>query len=605
MAMLQVEELPALVEEYQRRYSDRDERHRVIHEVISGQWEVSDLNEDPIEKASANLIQVASEDTGDSAAVMPSIRVKPWKNTERVKRQAVKQEMIAQHYSSFSKVDHMLSPTVQSLANFGISPWIVWPDFDEMVPVIERRTGRGCYPEPGIRTNQNARNVVFMREVPFNALKREQQAMIISQVGFAADEAWRRQAKVLLTEYFDETQILIGGIITTGGTLWTSSASSYKPAIPVHLGWVPHELGVCPVVVGERFTEDSEQRGQFDQVVGPQRSWARLQALALDYADQLVYSDIWTKDVIGEISYGGGSYINLGPNGGIGRVPPASSSFQVNNDLALAEEAVHTGGRWPKSRPGQIDQSIASAKFLESSNGMMNTVIKGYHMVLKSMIESTVQIAFATDLKVLGPREDGPRLASGILRNQEFAEDYNVEDIDLKNRVMVDYGLGLGKDPSQSAVLQIQYAQNGYISEEFVQESIEGVTNVARERARIDSQKLRQVLFGKLIESVQAGQVTNRQLLELARKRYEGDDLLELFEEYVVVPEEEMLGLPTSGLTGQPIGGPPGVAPPGQPGAQPGVPPAPNPSDLLARINTPAGPGGTLGAQTINEGAPV
>lgn len=609
---LEITSLPAVVEHWRNRYVERDARHAAIANVLSGDNKVYDPNEDELEKAAANLIQVACEDTGDAAAVMPSIRVRPYKPTQAVRRSADLMEQVAQHYARMSRLSHLLSPTVQRLAAYGVASWVVWPDMEQDIPVIELRDSRGCYPQPGIRPGERARQVLYLRKVRFDQLPAEHRNKMVAEVGSYEElrGRWLANGEVTLVEYFDESEILIAGLLQ-GSNPFTAGPGS-TIAQPVELDRIPHGLNVCPVVLGERFVFDDEHRGQFDQVVGPQAIHSRLQALLLAYADQAVYSDIWVRDAIGEISFGGGSYITLGPQGAIGRVPPAVSNLNVFQDLSIMEESIHTGGRWPKSRPGEIDQSIASAKFLEASAGMMNTVIKGYHMILTTMITNAIQLCFEIDSKVL----PGTKVAQGIRKNQEFITEYSTTDFDDKNMVVVDYGLGLGRDPSQSAVLQIQYAQNGYISEEFVQESIEGVNDVRRERARIDAQKFRDIIFGKTVEQVQMGAISNRQLLELARKRYEGEEFFDLFEEYVVIPEEQaaqaaanqpMSGMggasPLAGLLGGapglPAGPMPGPSPDGGPGM---VPPPPEPSTLLARLNTDAGPGGTLGSQMLGPG---
>ena len=171
--------------------------------------------------------------------------------------------------------------------------------------------------------------------------------------------------------------------------------------------------------------------------------------------------DIFVKDLIGEMPYGGGAYIELGPQGAIGRVPPAVSSLNVQADMAQLMDGIHLGGRWPKSRPGEIDQAIASAKFLESSVGMMNTAIRTYHQILQSKLEKALRIACMVDKEYF----PGEKTAGGILRNQEFLEEYNpAKDIDMDNRLRVEYGLGMGRDPAQSAVLHIQYSQNEFVS---------------------------------------------------------------------------------------------------------------------------------------------
>lgn len=610
---LEISSLPAIVEHWRNRYTERDARHAAIATVLSGENKIYDPNEDELEKAAANLIQVACEDTGDAAAVMPSIRVRPYKPTQAVRRSADLMEQVAQHYARMSRLSHLLSPTVQRLAAYGVASWVVWPDLEQNVPVIELRDSRGCYPQPGIRPGERARQVLYLRKVRFDQLPQDHRNKMVENVGSYEElrGRWLANGEVTLVEFFDESEIVIAGLLQGNNTFTAGPGSTI--ARPVELDRIEHQLNTCPVVLGERFVFDDEHRGQFDQVVGPQAIHGRLQALLLAYADQAVYSDIWVRDAIGEISFGGGSYITLGPQGAIGRVPPAVSNLNVFQDLSVMEESIHTGGRWPKSRPGEIDQSIASAKFLEASAGMMNTVIKGYHMILTTMITNAIQLCFEMEAKVI----PGTKVAQGVRRNQEFITEYSTADFDDKNMVVVDYGLGLGRDPSQSAVLQIQYAQNGYISEEFVQESIEGVNDVRRERARIDAQKFRDIIFGKTVEQVQMGAISNRQLLELARKRYEGEEFFDLFEEYVVLPEEQAAAAaaaaPQSGLGpggmdplaalmgGGPMGPPPG--PGGPPGAGPGmVPPPPEPSTLLARLNTDAGPGGTLGAQMLGPG---
>jgi hypothetical protein len=259
-------------------------------------------------------------------------------------------------------------------------------------------------------------------------------------------------------------------------------------------------------------------------------------------------------------------------------------------------DALHVGGRWPKSRPGEIDQAIASAKFVEATAGMMNTAIKTYHLLLKRMMEQALRLCFMVDKKNYA----GEKSVSGILKNQEFIEEYNTKDIDLDNRIRVEYGLGLGRDPAQSAVLMLQYA-NGprpFISKEFVQENIDGLNDVGRERARIDVEAMRDMIMAKLQEALQSDQLPPEAIPKIMQARLNGEDLIELYEKYVVQPQQDaaqqQLG---TGLPGAaPTPGAPGSAPPdgGLPGGPAGPagltpPPAPDPSQLTARLGVPAG----------------
>jgi hypothetical protein len=363
----------------------------------------------------------------------------------------------------------------------------------------------------------------------------------------------------------------------------------------VELERIENKAGVCPVVIGTRISLDGEVRGQFDQVVGLLEAHIRLTGLILDYADQAVYSDIFVKDLIGEMPYGGGSFIELGPQGAIGRVPPAVSSLNVQADLSSLVDGMHVAGRWPKSRPGEIDQSIASAKFLESAAGMMNTAIRTYHQIMQRQLEKALRIAFEIDKSYF----PGAKSATGILRNQQFLIEYNPSsDINTNHQLRVEYGLGLGRDPAQSAVLHIQYSQAEFVSKEFVQENIDGLTDVGRERSRLDVEKFRGMALAKLLMGLEQGTIPEAALVEIARAREQGEELFDLYEKYIVKPAEEMIAnqVPTGlGPPMQPGALPPGPSPEGAAGP---MPPGPPPgAELLARLGTPAGPGGTLGPQ--------
>jgi hypothetical protein len=614
VSQTRIEDLPVLHDLFRSRYVAMDERHAEISKIINGDLDVTTPEEDRIEVVSANMIQTAIEDTAEAASIIPTIRVQPHNTSKAAKKTAHKMEHIALGYMETSNFEIRLPETFMRIAAFGFCPWVIWPDLGENVPVIELREPRGCYPEPGVRPGQRAKRVMFVREVFYSQLPLEHQVLLADHLDGTIRDGWRRNQKVTIVELFTDTEVLVGAILQSTDTQTSPTYDTANPTlsvphvnrIPVELERIPNPTGVCQAFIGARPTADGEFRGQFDQVIGAQRAHSRLMGLLLEYADQSVYSDIWVKDVQGEVSFGGGSYIRLGPNGAIGRLQPAVSSLNVNSDLAMLEESIHLGGRWPKSRPGEISQSIASAKFLEASAGMMNTVVKTLHLVMRDMLSNALNLMFRVDQMLLPGEEKTTR---GILANQEFIETYSTDDIDVRNRVKVEYGLGLGKDPSQSAVLHIQYHAQGFLSKQFVMESIEGLTDVNRELSRLDVEQFRDIALAKILQGTQDGTVSNEQILLLARKREEGVPLFDLFEEIIVEPERQMAEEPApmdmlSGLGGMlPAAGE--VIPPGGPGGEmpseePGVPPRPEPAQLLARLGSPAGPPGSssiLGTQ--------
>jgi len=597
---LPVEHLPYLYDAWRARQLERDERHDLIDRVVRGEFDIFDPDEERLNSYSPNLIQVALEDTAEAASLVPSVRTQPTKKGVEPKKIAQKMEKIAAGYMDYNEIDLLIPRSVLDAAAYGFHVWTILPDHEQRIPLIERRDPRTCYPEDGYRPGDTVRRALFARELYFSQLPEVWQAKIQRTLaeGVVVDgevaqiDEIRANDAVVLVEYMTDEEILIAALYQHSGRNGLGDTSRVYQ-LPVELRRVENKTGICPVVIGSRITLDGEFRGQFDQVIGILEAHIRLFALMMDYADQAVYSDIFVKDLIGELPYGGGAFIELGPNGQIGRVPPAVSSLDVQRDLELLVEGIHLGGRWPKSRPGEIDQSIASAKFLESSVGMLNTAIRTYHQILQRSLGKALRIAFLTD-RVYFP---GEKTITGILRNQEFLESYDpAKDIDPSVRVRVDYGLGFGRDPAQSAVLHIQYAESGLISHETVQENIDGIRDVGMERARIDREQFRSMAMAKLLEGLQMGTIPQSALIEMDRARERGEDLMEIYEKYVVKPQEELASqaLPT-GLGGA-LGGLPLPAGPPQP--PPAIPPPPGGADILARLSTPV-EGGMAGTQVM------
>lgn len=592
--MLNLDELPAIYSSFRARYKERDNRMLVMTEVVKGPALTATLpDDDDLESVSPNLIQVALEDTAESAAIMPAFRVLPPKVDANSKKKAEKMEKIILGYIDRAGGELFLVRSFMDLAAYGFFSPAAFMDNDVGNPSLDLRPAVGCYPDPDWRPGQSIRRCIFARSIFFTQLPPEYQAKCRVWANETDSQIVRNNRHVVLVEYFDEDEQVVGLLTTSafGGAL-----NARMNGLPCLLDRFEHGYKLCPVTVGQRITLDGEPRGQFDQVVAPMAAHSRLQAMAIDYADQSVHSDIWVKEPMGDIPFGGGAVIQLGANGAIGRVPPAVSSLSLFNELDQLLDTIHLGGRWPKSRPGEIDQAIASAKFLETSVGVMNTAIRTYHFIMKYTLERVLRIMLKMDY-MHGKADSVTR---GVLRNQEFIESYNPqEDIDLDFQVKVEYGLGLGRDPSQSAVLHIQYQQAGMISKEFVQESIEGVNDVERERRRIDVEKFTDMMFGKLMQGVQSGTVPDEALVEMALAREKGEGIFDIFKKFIVDPQTDAqaTGI-TSGIDGSLQQPGPGAPPPG-PGAGMAPPPPPDVPQAMSRLSVPAGQKGSfLGTQT-------
>lgn len=589
-----VDEIPALWVAYQQRWTERDERMDTTARVVAGDWDVYDMANDEVENRSPNLIQVALEDTAESAALVPSIRVRPSVQDAEGQKKSAAMERMAVSYMDASQVELLQIRNLMDLAAYGLTVNVIVMNEESGTPYAQPRDPRTFFPEPGQSTMDSVRRAMFARELYATQLPEPWRLKVQARVPslFERSAAYVNDQKVTLIEYYTEEEVLICALYREGRGV-PGGRLTY---IPVELERYETIGRVCPVVMGQRISLDNEPRGQFDQVVRVMQAHIRLMALTLDYADQSVYSDVYVSDLIGEMPWGGGSYINLGPNGKIGRVPPAVSAFSVYEQMQQLVEYIHLGARWPKVRPGEVDQSIASAKFLEASAGMMNTVIRTYHLVMKRMWEQTMRIMFLQD-KLAGK----DRVVSGVLRNQQFMMDRDKDDIDLKAHINAEYGMGLGRDQAQSLVLAIQAHQSGFVSTEFVQENFEGITDVELERQRIDIQQLRDMAFARLMQGLEQGEVPETALIEIARARQNGEEIFSLFDKFIAAPKQEKMEMQIpSGLGGAP--GMPGPNP--MAGMAPPMPPAPEEllggggPETIGRLSVPMGNGSFLGSQS-------
>lgn len=570
--------------DWRARYEDRNERMDIIDSLIRGDFSVFDPDEEEVENRSPNMVQVAMEDTAAAASLLPTLRVEPGRKGVQARKQADLMEKIGQSYLEFNRHEQLVQRTILKASALGFGVWTVLPDFTHKMPVIELRNPRNCYPEPGYMLHDQVRRCLFARDLYFSQLPEEWVPFVEPLlIGTPADHLWgqdQKNQRVTILEWFDESEYVIFAMVSPDGGTFMGTTSSTSTAVEIARS--VHGLSFCPVVLEARPTLDDEFRGQFDQVVGIQLAQTRLFGMLMDYADQSIYSEVWVKDPIGEVPWGGGALIELGPQGDIGRLPPAVSGLDVQRDLLHLSDSIHLGARWPKSRPGDIDQSIASAKYLEASAGMMNTVIRDYHTMLRRMLNKAVRIAFEVDHKFFS----GTKTASGSLRNGFFIEDYNPKtDIDLKHRANMDYGLGFGRDPAQALVMMLQSQSRGFLSIETVQENMEGLYDVQRERQRVDAERMRDMMLAMLLQGVEQGTIPKDALVKIYQGRLDGEQLHELFDTYIGRPEREALeaAVPTGmgqapvGPQGQPVTGSPGQ-PPGQ------VPPGPTGAEMLSRL---------------------
>src|SRR5690606_39127948 len=156
-------------------------------------------------------IQVALEDTAEAAALLPTLRVTPKRSSDAQKRKASKMERIGASYLDAASPEVLINTTHLDLLAFGFASWVIWPDFEQRIPLIEKRDPRPCYPEPGHRPGDKVRRCMFARELYFSQLPTHYQLQLMDFVP-ENKSVWDPNLKVILVEYFDEEELVIGAL---------------------------------------------------------------------------------------------------------------------------------------------------------------------------------------------------------------------------------------------------------------------------------------------------------------------------------------------------------------------------------------------------------
>jgi hypothetical protein len=567
------------------RHMERDERMDTIARVVRGDWSVVNVNDEILTPKSPNIIHVGLEDTAAAAAMIPTVRVAASKPGDSAsEKRAAKMEMLGASYldRAGGKL-HFQSSSIGAGA-YGFACWNVVNDGPngKNGSRLEWRDPMSCYPEPDVGTLGVASRVFFAREMFLSQLPEHYRFLFYAHCD---EHEWDLEHfdnhAVTLVEYSDCERVTTGISYDASripGIDGTRSLIGAARWISVIVDDFPNKAKMCRGIYGQLPSLDGEPRGQYDQVIPVLHAHIRLVATALQHANQAVYNELVVVDPIGDIPTGPDAVIELGPNGKAFRLPPASVGFSFFEETQRLLDSVHVGSRWPKNRPGDVQQSQASSKFVESTLGVQNAVIASHHTLFERMAAQAIRVAFALDAA------EGPeRTVACVLPNQQFQIDFKRKDIDLAGKVTVEYGLGFGRDVAQSAVLALQLLGGGVISLEDAQENMPGITNVARTRARILNETFGKQLLADILMQLEAKSISGGQIVKMMRDIDKGASLVDVYEEFIIKPQEEaQKNMLTSGLDGSQLM--PGPQPMGELGAGPQPPQAPAPQDIMAQL---------------------
>ena len=601
---LTLESIFQKVESLRRASADRDQRHRDVHDVRSGDIDtvipgsMPDAWPKPIV---ANLVDTSARDMAETMGVMPSVNcATSTMTTQKARNFASKKTKIAAWYLIESGLysgqqivasDHYLT--------YGMAVYVVEPDFKNKRPHIRVENPMGVYPEMDAFGRLRSYTKVWREEAIHLVAKYPQLLRVIQ--GNNTDKTSWGERQIQLVKYMDADRIVM-----------------YLPDFGNRVvEEMPNLLEKLYVSIGKRPGYDHEVRGAFDDAIWVQLAKSRMALLGLEATEKTVRAPLAVPRDVQKMTFGDDAIIRTDNPDKIKRVgidvPQAAMQ-----EAQLLEQELRTGTRTPEARSGNMDASIITGKGVQALMGGFNTVITTGQQVIGEALRIAINLAFEMD-QALWPGEK--KTIRGTVQGSPFEESYTPDkDIDGDYTVDVTYGFAAGQDPARAIVGLLQLRGDQLISRDFFQRQLPMNIDVMAMQTQIDNEQFTDALKQGVMGYMQAiptmalqsqGQFDPvpelqkvAKLIELREKgKSVADAVLQVF-----TPKEQPAASqnPLEAAMGAAQGGPGGGAPGGAGGAaaanMAGVTPQAGETqgrDLMSLLSGLNGKGQvTMGAQT-------
>jgi hypothetical protein len=566
--MASLENIFSRVEALRRAASDRDQRHRDVHDVRSGDIDTvipGSMPEAWPKPIVANLIDTSARDLAEVMGTMPSVNCSTGiLTTDKAKRFSSKKTKIANYYIQSSKLNAGKQVELADYyTTYGLAIYVVEPDFEQKRPHIRVENPMGVYPDTDMFGRLKSYSKVWREEAihlvsKFPGLARMLQT---NQVG-QTDLGWAER-EIEIVKYVDDERIVL-----------------YMPTHGNHvIDDMPNPMGKIFISVGTRPGYDNEVRGAFDDAIWVQLAKARMALLGLEATEKTVRAPLAVPRDVQKMTFGDDAVIRTDNPDKIRRVGIDVPQAALQEGQILEQE-LRVGTRTPEARSGNVDASIITGKGVQALMGGFNTVVTTGQTVIGEALRVAIELAFEMDA-MLWPSEK--KTIRGTSQGTPFEENY-VPAKDISNDFTCDvtYGFAAGQDPARAIVGLLQLRGDQLISRDFFQRQLPMGIDVVQMQTQIDNEQFTDALKQGMMGYMQAipqmalqGQDpldALQKIAQLIALREKGepvhDAVLKVFTPKAA-PEGAAPPNPLAAALG---GGGEGSAPPGAGGA-PGAPP--------------------------------
>lgn len=577
--MATLENIFGRVEALRRASADRDQRHRDVHDVRSGNVDTvipGSMPEAWPKPIVANLIDTSARDLAEVMGTMPSVNCSSGiMTTDKSKRFGSKKTKIANYYLQKSQLNAGKQVVAADYyTTYGLVVYVIEPDFEGKRPHIRVENPMGVYPDCDMFGRLKSYSKVWREEAIHLVSKFPQLARMLqtNQVG-QTDLGWAER-EIELVKYVDAERMVL--------------------YMPNHGNQVimdePNPMGKIFIAVGHRPGYDSETRGAFDDAIWVQLAKARMALLGLEATEKTVRAPLAVPRDVQKMTFGDDAIIRTDNPDKIRRVGIDVPQAALQEGQILEQE-LRVGTRTPEARSGNMDASIITGKGVQALMGGFNTVVTTGQTVLGETLRHALELCFEMDQRLWPSQKKTIR---GVAQGTPFEETYvPSKDISGDYTCDVTYGFAAGQDPARAIVGLLQLRGDQLISRDFFQRQLPMGIDVVAMQTQIDTEQFTDALKQGLMGYMQAipqmalqGQDPVDALQKIARLmalREKGESVHEAALK-VFTPKQPPPGAAPAGPPGIP--GMPGQAPSGaEQGAPPGGGEQPQGMDMMTLLS--------------------
>lgn len=472
----------------QRRYRARDQRWEDVRSIRRGEFDqFPDLMSDAFPKPIVqNFIDTAARDLAEMLAPLPSFNCSQIQmNSDAERKRADMRTKIANNYIFNSHMSEQMLYAADQYFTYGMTVFIVEPNYEEKLPMITVDDPHGGYPE----WDRWGRLVTYTKRFFLDAhvladLYPEYADTIMREARNSAGK--ESEWQVEMVRYWDDYEMVL----------------IFGQKHPFVLDRIKNKTNRIPIVVAKRpWLDPLEIRGQFDDVVWIQLARDGMAKLQYEAVEKAVQAPLALPNDVQDLGYGPDSIMRSATPEKIRRVgmEMTNMTFLENNTL---QQDMQAGARYPAARMGEMDASIITGRGVQALMGGLDAQIRGGQTVLKQVFIDLIDLCFRMDEKMWPDfRKKVRGMSDGIPYEIEYTPskaingDYSCD---------VEYGFAAGLDPNRAIVLLLQLRAEKVFSRDYMARQVPFDIDVTSEQAKIAVEETREALLQAIFGYVQA-----------------------------------------------------------------------------------------------------